>query len=84
MNHKTTEVYFLFWGILTVSRDVGIQQSERWGKFPICALGDLCKEIAATRSLNHTEFHLKVLEKDILDQDLEPFIDDTPGSDDTV
>jgi hypothetical protein len=41
-----------------------------------------CEEIAPTRLLNNTEFHLKVLETDILDQDLEPFIDDTPGSDD--
>jgi hypothetical protein len=48
------------------------------------ALGDLCEEIAATTSLNNTEFHLKVLETVILDQDLEPFIDDTPCMDDAV
>jgi hypothetical protein len=54
------------------------------GENALCAIGDSCEEIAATRSLNHTEFHLKVIEKNILDQNLEPFIDDTPGSDDQV
>jgi hypothetical protein len=50
------------------------------GENSLCALGgDSGKETAATRSLNNTEFHLRVLETDILDQDLEPFIDDTPG-----
>jgi hypothetical protein len=83
INHKTTEVYFFFLLIITVS---GTTESNipNVGENALCALGDSCEETAATRSLNNTEFHLRVLETDILDQDLEPFIDDTPGSDDAM
>jgi hypothetical protein len=47
----------------------------------LCGLGDSCKEIAETSALSDTEFHLRVLETDILVvQESEPLYRGHPGA----